>query len=126
RVVASAAGAGRDLTRSERDRVGQLRDGQREHGAAVHEWRAGITTAAERDGVLEALGALRLREAREQLRHGLLLTDQMRRIIAEALPAVLRGEPVLLVGETGGAKTALAEYLSRRGAGLEPELVSGY
>ncbi|MGJ0204744.1 AAA family ATPase [Leucobacter sp. gxy201] len=126
RVVAAAAGAGRDLTRSERDRVGQLRDGQREHGAATRDWRAGITTAAERDGVLEALGALRLREAREQLRHGLLLTGQMRQIIAEALPAVLRGEPVLLVGETGGAKTALAEHLSRHGAGLEPELVSGY
>lgn len=50
----------------------------------------------------------------------------MRDIIAEALPALTRGEPLLLLGETGGAKTALAEYLSRVMLGSEPELVSGY
>lgn len=76
--------------------------------------------------MLEALGALRLREAARQLRGGLLETAQMRGIISEALPAVLRGDPVLLVGETGGAKTALAEHLSRLAVGGEPEFVSGY
>ena len=95
-------------------------------GETVRDWRSRVTTSAIRDGALEALGALRIREAGRQLRDGLLLTEQMRGIISEALPAILRGDPVLLVGETGGAKTALAEYLSRRGVGREPELVSGY
>ena len=85
-----------------------------------------IDSAARRDEVLAAVGALRLREARTQLREGLLRTAQMRGIIAEATPAVLRGEPVLLLGETGGAKTALAEYLAHAATGEEPELVSGY
>lgn len=85
-----------------------------------------VATSLRRDAVLEAVGVMRLLEARAQLRSGLLLTGQMRGIIAEALPSLLSGEPVLLVGETGGAKTALAEHLSRAGVGREPELVSGY
>ncbi|MGD9606233.1 MAG: AAA family ATPase [Leucobacter sp.] len=85
-----------------------------------------VATPLRRDAVLEAVGVMRLLEARAQLRSGLLLTGQMRGIIAEALPSLLSGEPMLLVGETGGAKTALAEHLSRAGVGREPELVSGY
>lgn len=85
-----------------------------------------IADAESRDGVLEALAAIRLREARAQLRAGLLLTRQMRDIISEAVPALTRGEPLLLLGETGGAKTALAEYLSKHELGREPEFVSGY
>lgn len=85
-----------------------------------------LTTEEARDGALAALAAIRVREARAQLRRGLLLTGQMRAIIAEATPALTRGEPLLLLGETGGAKTALAEYLSRVELGSEPELVSGY
>ncbi|WP_449282601.1 AAA family ATPase [Leucobacter sp.] len=133
-IVARAIAGGRSLTASERTRAAGLRGragrgeddiagGDGPNGGA---WRAAVTTATRRDGVLDALGALRLREARRQLRDGLLLTDQMSGIIAEALPAVLHGDPVLLVGETGGAKTALAEYLARRAVGMDPELVSGY
>lgn len=120
-IVARAIASGRPLTASERARTTGLRE-RADRGA----WRAAVTTSARRDVVLDALGALRLREARRQLRDGLLLTDQMTGIIAEALPAVLHGAPVLLVGETGGAKTALAEHLARQAVGLEPELVSGY
>ena len=139
-LVASAAGASRRLTADERARVRSLRLTAGQAGAGVSgghgsgaagggspaSWRQHLTSPERRDAVLEALGSLRLREARQQLRDGLLLTSQMRGIIAEALPALTRGEPVLLVGETGGAKTALAEHLARRGLGCEPELVSGY
>ncbi|WP_240739893.1 AAA family ATPase [Leucobacter triazinivorans] len=128
-IVARAIAGGRSLTASERTSAAALRDdaGLREDaGAGRSDWRAAVTTSARRDVVLDALGALRLREARRQLRDGLLLTDRMTGIIAEALPAVLRGAPVLLVGETGGAKTALAEHLARQAVGHEPELVSGY
>lgn len=66
------------------------------------------------------------RDQKRQLDSGLLMTDQMRGIIDEALPALSRGEPALFVGETGGAKTALVEYMSKQYFGVEPELVSGY
>lgn len=72
------------------------------------------------------LDRLDRRGARKELESGLLMTDQMKDIISEALPALLRGEPVLLVGETGGAKTALAEYIARKYFDVEPELISGY
>lgn len=119
-ILARAVARGSSLTAAERGRVAALR------GETTPIDGAALTTAARRDSALEALGTLRLREARDQLREGLLRTAQMRGIIAEATPAILRGNPVLLLGETGGAKTALAEHLARVSIGKEPELVSGY
>ena len=89
-------------------------------------WHAQINNTEVRDRVAAALTTLRIRQAKQELDAGLLLTGQMRNIIEESVPALLRGEPLLLIGETGGAKTALAEYLSRRELGAEPELISGY
>ena len=122
-LVAEAIAQNRSLTAGERARVAELRgpDGTAAPSTAV----AALDDTA-RDTALTAHGTLRLREARAQLRSGLLLTGQMRGIIAEAAPALHRGNPVLLLGETGGAKTALAEHLSRTVLGREPELVSGY
>ena len=138
-VRAAQLGAAREVTRGESVRIAtlrgaarDLREGRQPHApgtaapAASNDWRSGITTEQRRDAVLDALGAVRIREARGQLRDGLLRTSQMRGIISEALPGLRLGDPVLLIGETGGAKTALAEYLSRHGLGREPELVSGY
>ncbi len=65
-------------------------------------------------------------QRRHDFEHGLVLTDQMRTIIDELLPSLAQGRPVLLVGETGGAKTALAEFISREYFGVEPEFISGY
>jgi hypothetical protein len=65
-------------------------------------------------------------ERRRDFEHGLVLTDQMKVIIDELLPSLAQGKPALLVGETGGAKTALAEYVSREYFGVEPEFISGY
>ena len=120
-IVAQAVRGGRALTASERSRVDELRARKADDG-----WLREIDSTLRRDTVLEALGALRIRQARRQLREGLLRTEQMRGIIAEAIPALRNGDPVLLIGETGGAKTALAEHLSRIELGREPELVSGY
>lgn len=136
-IVSRAAKDMRALTAEERGRVRALKSPEMSSSssslsatangtARAENWQQHITTAARRDTVLEALGTMRLREASQQLRSGLLLTAQMRGIIAEALPAITRGEPVLLVGETGGAKTALAEHLTIHEMGLQPELVSGY
>lgn len=127
-IVAQAIAEKRSLTASENERITSLRQPFESTlpEMNIFSWRHGVTSVTRRDGVLEALGSLRLREARSQLHNGLLLTSQMRSIISEALPALLRGDPVLLIGETGCAKTALAEYLARRCMGLEPEFISGY
>lgn len=87
---------------------------------------ASLDYAVDPDAVVHALGQLQLKQASSELRQGLLLTDQMRRIEQEALPALHRGDPLLLIGETGGAKTALAEHLARRVVAEAPEFVSGY
>lgn len=125
RLVARAIAKHQPLTNGEVLRVRGLKTPKSDDTV----WHAKITSARLRDGVLAGLGTARLREARDQLQTGLLMTQQMRSIIAEALPALLRGDPLLLVGETGGAKTALAEHLCQRVVGdmsAEPELISGY
>lgn len=65
-------------------------------------------------------------QRRRDFEKGLVMTSQMELIINELLPSLASGRPALLVGETGGAKTALAEYISRNYFGKEPEFVSGY
>jgi MoxR-like ATPase len=65
-------------------------------------------------------------QRRRDFEHGLVMTDQMRSIIDDLLPSLAQGKPALLVGETGGAKTALAEYVCREYFGVEPEFISGY
>lgn len=129
-IVARAIAARRALTSGEAQRIRILRSSDPARAdVSFSNWRARITTTRTRDDVLTALGTVRLREASEQLRTGLLLTQQMSDIISEAVPALLRGEPLLLVGETGSAKTALAEHMCRRvigDANAEPALISGY
>lgn len=120
-----ATRANRSLTTRERATVAALEAG--DHDGIDRLLATGlIETPEQRDSVLAAVGAIRLREARSQLRGGLLKTSQMRRIIDEALPALVAGKPVLLLGETGGAKTALAEHLARLASGKPAELISGY
>ncbi len=85
-----------------------------------------LDPAVPKEAFMDEIDRLDRRGAKKELESGLLMTDQMRNIIGEALPALLRGEPALLVGETGGAKTALAEYVSKHYFDAEPELVSGY
>lgn len=121
-TIARAAATGRELTPGELNRVRALREAK----SAFEVNTSHLPDDVDRDEVMHGYGVLRLREARQQLRSGLLLTEQMRRVEREAVSALHRGEPVLLIGETGGAKTALAEHLSRLITNTEPELVSGY
>ncbi len=121
-LTAAAAASNRPLTEAELRHL----DALRELFKKPADYEPDIASAEERDEILEILGTARIRQARIQLRRGLLLTDQMLEIIAEARPALHSGDPILLIGETGGAKTALAEYLSRQVLSCEPEFVSGY
>ncbi|GAA1322721.1 AAA family ATPase [Leucobacter albus] len=77
-------------------------------------------------GALAAALEIRVRQARRELASGLMLSEPMRELIAATTPALLAGSPVLFIGETGGAKTALAERLAAVGGSPDHEFVSGY
>ena len=85
----------------------------------------------EDDGVVQELKRRRALDSRRQLEEGVLMTDQMTAVERVNLPVLLKGQPLLLVGETGGAKTALARHMAREilsmtGKGSkEPEIISG-
>lgn len=82
--------------------------------------------------VVDELARRKRLDDRREIRHGLLLTDEMEKLTETFVPQLLGGKPVLLVGETGGAKTAAAEYMAgevNRQLGKDPkayEFVSGY
>ncbi|UTX52437.1 AAA family ATPase [Leucobacter aridicollis] len=131
-LVRHAARRSRPLTREEQatiaaaaNHVTQAR-GSQSPAVRLGEGRPGMQLEAGEDhAVLDAVLQIRIRQARRELDAGLVLNEKMRELVAAATPAVLAGAPILLIGETGGAKTALAEYL----AGLEGEaheFVSGY
>ena len=89
------------------------------------------TIVLEDDGAVEELARRRLLDSKRQLEEGVLMTDQMTAAERVNLPVLLKGQPLLLVGETGGAKTALARHMAREilsmtGKGSkEPEVISG-
>lgn len=85
-----------------------------------------IPANSSKEKFLEEITRLQVREWKRQLDGGLLMTEQMQTIIDETLPAITRGEPTLFVGETGGAKTAMAEYMVQTYFGVNPEFVSAY
>jgi len=71
-------------------------------------------------------------DAKRQLEGGVLITEQMADVKRKNLPSLLRGEPLLLVGETGGAKTALARDIANNislmtgGKSGDHEIISGF
>lgn len=74
----------------------------------------------------------RLDDARA-LRKGLLPTEEITGQVNKLIPQALNGSPIMLVGETGGAKTAAAEFMAQeinRQLGRnnidDYEFVSGY
>jgi MoxR-like ATPase len=83
-------------------------------------------TAEDRDEIFHAVAQARVAEAKRQLDSGLMLTEQMEMLIDESVPSLVRGEPMLFIGETGGAKTALARYICERYLAGDAEIVSGY
>lgn len=96
---------------------------QQKDGKAVPVYKEAVVAELQRRAHLDD---------RRGLRHGLLITPEMERLVDDFLPQAVAGKPILLVGETGGAKTAAAEHLARsvnRQLGKDPdayEFVSGY
>lgn len=75
-------------------------------------------------GLTDELNRLVRKHNRQELEAGLLWTPQMRAVLRKSLSALVHGRPALLVGETGGAKTALAEALAKHVSQAPAELVS--
>ncbi|MDP4001093.1 MAG: AAA family ATPase [bacterium] len=63
-------------------------------------------------------------DARE-LKTGVLETPIIAEITETRVPLLLLGKPLLLKGETGGAKTVLAKHISQQYFGVEPDVISG-
>lgn len=95
--------------------------------AELNQERGSLIDSSEKfRKVQDELYRAEIRDQKRQLDRGLLVNEPMQKIITEALPSIARGEPCLFVGETGGAKTALAKYLTAEYFGVTPEVVSGY
>ena len=121
KLRSQAAKTDRPLTAGERRRIAALQKQLSEVDENIE-----IPPNSSKEQFLKEVTRLQVREWKRQLDSGLLMTEQMQTIIDETLPAMMRGEPTLFIGETGGAKTALAEYMARRYYGVEPEFVSAY
>ena len=121
KLRSQAAKTDRPLTAGERRRIAALQKQLSEVDENIE-----IPPNSSKEQFLKEVTRLQVREWKRQLDSGLLMTEQMQTIIDETLPAMMRGEPTLFIGETGGAKTALAEYMARRYCGVEPEFISAY
>lgn len=122
-VYRAAATSNRSLTAAEQRHLDRLQVQQAEVRANRG---VKITTPEMRQEVGKELRRRIDIQRRRDFERGLVLTDQMKHTIDEVLPSLSAGKPALFVGETGGAKTALAEYISHQYFGVEPEFISGY
>jgi len=123
KIYRTAGESNRLLTSSEQRHTERLQEQQAEVRANRGRY---ITTPEIKTAAREVITHLINKERRRDYERGIVLTDQMHRIIDELLPSLVQGRPALLVGETGGAKTALAEFISRAYFGKEPEFIAGY
>ncbi len=120
-IRAGAAKTGRRLTPGEQNRLKELQRQMSDAEASVS-----LLGEANQEAYLAEVDRLTRLEDKRQLESGLLMTDQMKQVIKEAVPGLMAGKPALFVGETGGAKTALAEYISHQYFDAEPEFISAY
>lgn len=85
---------------------------QLDKDAETYELEAG--RFLQSDEVLREVARRGRLDDRRDLRHGLLYTEEMQDVVDGFVPQLLAGKPILLVGETGGAKTAAAEEMARQ------------
>lgn len=89
---------------------------QRQAVAQLENYAEQLDTHAEKFVSAEVANEILRRQIladRMALRRGLLETDQVRDIKSKYLGSLIAGMPMLLVGETGGAKTQIAKHLAR-------------
>ncbi len=120
-IYERVARSGRPLNKTDHARIARLE--AKQHSLDPGE----VLTSIPHDRLpelTEEINRLLRKDNRHQLEEGLLLTEDMQEHVDKTLPSLIQGRPALLVGETGGAKTALAQTISRKFMGKEPELVS--
>ena len=116
--------SGRQMTKSEQRRIARL---EKKRDEALRARTDALIAHPEViDLIQEELQARMILKDKHQLEKGLLVTDQVGVKLNELMVAVSSGNPVLLVGETGGAKTAIAEYMCQHIMGKTAEFVSGF
>ncbi|MDR0308745.1 MAG: AAA family ATPase, partial [Coriobacteriales bacterium] len=122
-VYARVGSSGRALNILDKRRIAQLREKLQRVDVLSEKNMARIPEALESQCITE-YQRLERAEDHRLLERGLLLTGDMIEHIEMSLPALSAGRPVMFVGDTGGAKTALTKFISREYFGVEPELVS--
>ncbi len=116
---AVARSHGRRLTKAEQTYLSSL-----EARAAAIAVKAEPLSARQ-----EVVDRLRVRDAIDDaraLKRGFVETAPMEDIISRTVPSLAEGKPLLLFGETGGAKTALARYIAERYLAGDYEFISGH
>lgn len=90
-------------------------------------------TSEQVKSTFDHIGVMQSLQDRASIKRGFLPTKEMQDIVDKRLASLVNGGRLYLVGETGGAKTALAKYLAREILRLtnhpsqkEGRLVSGY
>lgn len=118
-LLAAARSHGRRLTKAEQGYLASL-----DARATAVMAEAEPLTARQ-----EVVDRLRVRDAIDDsraLRRGFVETAPMEDIISRTVPSLAEGKPLLLFGETGGAKTALARYIAEHYLGGDYEFISGH
>jgi MoxR-like ATPase len=118
-----AAASGRPLTKADKKRIERLE--ARQADLRSHQGHE-ITSLDMIEPTSKQIERLERRKRRREFESGLVVTESMKQTISEVLPSLARGNPALFVGETGGAKTALAEFIASEYMGKDAELISGY
>jgi len=126
RYYVNAQESNRPLTKSEQKKIEEIKKQISEIESTKGEELRNVPSPEMQNEVKSYVHLLINRERRRDYEKGIVLTSQMKKIIDDLLPALIKGQPALLVGETGGAKTALAEFISKTYFEVEPELISGY
>lgn len=103
---------------------------------ALESFIAGLRQARETflvsEAVVDEIERRRNLDSKRQFEKGILMTDQMMDVERQNIGALLAGQPVLLIGETGGAKTALARHMAGEilkitgKPEMSPEVISGF
>jgi len=95
------------MTPREKERIAEL------SAAAAPEALVNIPPGTPKEALEADVDHLYRMEDKRQYNSGLLMTDQMKSIINQVAPSLMRGIPARFLGETGGAKSNLAEYIAR-------------
>lgn len=123
-IYKEASLARRQLTERENRAIdyfeGVIQEEDNNRGNWISERRSRINKRSLKYEVIRRKNA----KLSKQFNDGLVMTESMQNVVDYLLPDLAAGRPALLVGDTGGAKTALAIHIAKNIFQKEPEIVS--